>query len=213
MVKKVLLAAFGLVGAAVGPYLISRTPATIDAVRQWVAAPAGGDALPVEIATAPPLAPAEQQLLPVPLGWEGPPLGIDQVFRFDLTPEDVLARWPRVSTGLADLQLMGYRVPLVTGAGQADLAGSLTYYFDRGRHLRRIMFKGTTGDIGYLRQLFARWGLVHRPTNDPAVMLFERRSPNGESDALARVRTAPVISASDPLRRYEVHLVIDRPAS
>ncbi len=52
------------------------------------------------------------------------------VFDFQITPEWVVAHWPTVSTGLAQLQLEGYRVPLVTGTAQQDLAGSLTYYFN-----------------------------------------------------------------------------------
>lgn len=212
MVKKFALAALGLIGAAGGPYLVSRAPATFDTVRQWVAAPAGEHALPVEIAAAPPLLPDEPRL-PGSGSWavEGPPARLDEILRFDITPEAVVARWPRVSTGLSDLQLMGYRVPVVTGAGQADLAGSLTYYFDQQRQLRRIMFKGTTGDLAALRGVLSRFGMVHRPTNDPALMVFEALSPAGKTNGLARIRTAPVIQSTDPLRRYEVHLVVDRP--
>ena len=40
---------------------------------------------------------------------------LDEVLRFDLTPDWILHRWPRVSTGLAQLDLQGYRVPLVSG--------------------------------------------------------------------------------------------------
>lgn len=212
VVKKFALAALGLIGAAGGPYLISRAPATYETVRQWVAAPTGEQALPVEIATAPPLLPELPQL-PGGASWavEGPPARLDEILRFDITPEAVVSRWPRVTTGLADLELMGYRVPLVTGAGQADLAGSLTYYFDQRRQLRRIMFKGTTGDLSALRAVLGRFGMVHRPTNDPALMVFEAIGPAGKTNGLARIRTAPVIQASDPLRRYEVHLVVDRP--
>ncbi len=212
MVKKFVLAALGLIGAAGGPYLLSRAPATYQTVRQWVTAPAGEQALPVEIATAPPLLPEEPRASNG-AAWalEGPPARLDEILRFDITPEAVVSRWPRVSTGLADLELMGYRVPLVTGAGQADLAGSLTYYFDQHRQLRRIMFKGTTGDLAALRMVLSRFGMVHRPTNDPALMVFEARSPSGQTSGLARIRTAPVIQSTDPLRRYEVHLVVDRP--
>lgn len=211
MVKKFALAALGLIGAAGGPYLISRAPATFQTVRQWVTAPAGELALPVEISPAPPLLPEEPR--PAGSSWavEGPPARLDEILRFDITPEAVVSRWPRVSTGLADLELMGYRVPLVTGSGQADLAGSLTYYFDQHRQLRRIMFKGTTGDLAALRGVLSRFGMVHRPTNDPALMVFESMTPAGKMNGLARIRTAPVIQAADPLRRYEVHLVVDRP--
>src|SRR5580693_6434885 len=68
------------------------------------------------------------------------------VFSFDITPEWILARWPSVSTGLAQLQLEGYRVPLVTGTGQQDVAGALTYYFGARQKLQRINFVGVSGD-------------------------------------------------------------------
>ena len=68
------------------------------------------------------------------------------VFDFQITPEWIVAHWPAVSTGLAQLQLEGYRVPLVTGTAQHDLAGSLTYYFNAEQKLQQITFVGTTGD-------------------------------------------------------------------
>ncbi len=69
-----------------------------------------------------------------------------EVFRFDVTPQSVSQRWSRVSTGIGNAQLQGYRVPLVTGNEESDLAGSLTYYFDGHPKLRRITFLGTTGN-------------------------------------------------------------------
>ena len=48
---------------------------------------------------------------------EGSPVGdLAEVFRFDVTTDWILRRWPRVSTGLAEIQLQGYRVPLMTGS-------------------------------------------------------------------------------------------------
>ena len=60
---------------------------------------------------------------------------LGEVIRFDGSPEWVMARWPRVTAGLANLDLQGYRVPLVSGTAQDDLAGSLTYYFDRNQQV------------------------------------------------------------------------------
>ena len=57
-------------------------------------------------------------------------LNLADAFSMDKTPLWVLQRWPRVSTGGAQLQLQGYRVPLVTGTGEGDLAGSMTYFFN-----------------------------------------------------------------------------------
>ena len=59
-----------------------------------------------------------------------PVLSLEEVLRFDVTTAWVLSKWPRVSANLAELDMQGYRVPLVTGTGDADVAGSLTYYFN-----------------------------------------------------------------------------------
>jgi len=69
-----------------------------------------------------------------------------EIFRFDLTPNHVMEKWQQVSASLRHLDLQGYRVPLVTGIDDTDLAGSLTYYFDPRQRLRRITFVGTTGN-------------------------------------------------------------------
>ena len=68
------------------------------------------------------------------------------VFRCDITPPWVMSQWSRVSTGLAELDLHGYRVALISGTREGDLAGSLTYYFNIQQRLQRITFQGSTGD-------------------------------------------------------------------
>ena len=84
---------------------------------------------------------------PLALSLEGTPTpAMAEVLRFDISPAWVLQRWPRVSTDLARLQLHGYRVPLVTGTSQSDVAGSLTYYFNPGQQVQQITLRGTTGD-------------------------------------------------------------------
>ena len=63
-----------------------------------------------------------------------------EVLRFDVTKEWVYNNWPRKSTGLADPELYGVRVPLVTGTGYGDLAGSLTYQFNPQGQVQHISF-------------------------------------------------------------------------
>ena len=70
---------------------------------------------------------------------------LTDVLRFDISPGWVMQRWPRVTT-VAQSTLAGLRVPLVTGTQIDDLAGSLTYYFDRTDQVQRISFQGLTGD-------------------------------------------------------------------
>ena len=88
-----------------------------------------------------------------------------EVLRFDATVDWVLQRWPRVTTGLPYLQLQGYRVPLVTGTGLADVAGSLTYYFNARQQVQRITFRGTTGDPQRFGSLVGQ-PLPFYPTSD-----------------------------------------------
>lgn len=99
------------------------------------------------------------------------------VFRFDLSPHSITQRWSRVSTSLSDMDLQGYRVPLVTGNADSDLAGSLTYYFDGRPRTRRITFLGTTGDpqrlVGYMAKYY---GFRKVPAKSPREMVYRTRS-------------------------------------
>jgi hypothetical protein len=51
-----------------------------------------------------------------------PIVSLAEVLRFDISPDWVMGRFPRVSTVLAELNLDGLRVPLVTGTSPSDLA-------------------------------------------------------------------------------------------
>ncbi|MBI3864380.1 MAG: hypothetical protein HY290_21050 [Planctomycetia bacterium] len=99
------------------------------------------------------------------------------VFRFDLSPQAITQRWSRVSTVLSDMQLQGYRVPLVTGNAESDLAGSLTYYFDGRPLMRRITFVGTTANpqrlVGYMAKYY---GFHQVPGNSPRAMVYRTKS-------------------------------------
>lgn len=144
---------------------------------------------------------------------EGAPVSdLAEVFRFDVTPAWVTQRWPRVSTGLANLQLEGYRVALVSGTRPTDLAGALTYYFNSGRQVQQITFRGTTGDAGnLLRLLTSRYHFAQRITNDPGTIIYEAVNSVGKATSMARIHQAAVVKADDPNRRYVVELVLERP--
>jgi len=123
-----------------------------------------------------------------------------------------MARWPRVSTALAHLQLHGYRVPLVTGTTPADLAGSLTYYFNSKIEVQRITFHGTTGDVRKLVTLLTgHYGFTRRLANNPAIILYESASPDQKVASICRIQPMAVIKATEPNRRFEVDLVMERP--
>lgn len=133
-------------------------------------------------------------------------------FDFQVTPEWIVAHWPAVSTGLAQLQLEGYRVPLVTGTGQQDLAGSLTYYFNAGQKLQQITFLGSTGDPRPLTELLSsRFHLTRRLVNDPGLVVYEAVHDNNQLASSLRIRLAPLDQSSDLYRRYDVELSLVRP--
>lgn len=139
------------------------------------------------------------------------PQDLAEVLQFQATPTWVMARWPRVTAGLAELDLQGYRVPLVSGTNPDDLAGSLTYYFDKNQQVARIIFHGTTGDPRKLVGLVStKYQLLPQATDDPALMLYQAKW-NGKPHSELRIRTARVLRADQPFARYEVDLAIKRP--
>ncbi len=133
------------------------------------------------------------------------------VFDFQITPEWIVAHWPTVSTGLAQLQLEGYRVPLVTGTAQHDLAGSLTYYFNAQQKLQQITFVGTTGDPRPLIGLLSsRFHLARRLVNDPGLVVYEAVHANNQLASNLQIRLAPLADPNDPYRRYDVELSLQQ---
>lgn len=135
------------------------------------------------------------------------------VFRWDVSPPWVLGRWPRVSAGLADVESQGYRVPLVTGGRSDDIAGSLTYYFDRRQRLTRMLFQGSTGDGRKLVALLAgRFGFVREWNDDPSLYLYRVRDGKKILGEL-RIQPARIVRADSPHSRFDVALFISSPAS
>jgi hypothetical protein len=134
-----------------------------------------------------------------------------EVMRFDSTPAWVMQRWPRVTTGLSHPELQGYRVPLVTGTGVDDLAGSLTYYFDQQQQVKFLTFHGVTGDPRKLVSMVVQqYGFKPEPTDDPALSLYLVKW-NGKPVSELRVRTARVLRHDQPHQRFQVDLAMKRP--
>src|SRR5215469_2116520 len=106
------LPAIVVFGAAGAGYLythgdIVRNMSPAEWVSEESAAHSTAPANREQLAAAP-----REQVIAVP----GPEISnFADVFRFDLTPQAVAQKWGRVSTGLSDQRLAGYRVPLVTG--------------------------------------------------------------------------------------------------
>jgi hypothetical protein len=194
---------FGLAGA--GYYATHSESARHALTESWLST---DDALDADTgaALAPDLAAAPaEQIVAVP-GPEQSDFG--SLFRFDLTPESVAHRWARVTTGLSDMGLQGYRVPLVTGTAANDIAGSLTYYFDGQPRLRSITFLGSTGDPARLVNFLARhFGFRKSPSASARTKQYHVRY--GFTGFLT-VEPAVVLDRSQPRANYKLTLRLSR---
>jgi len=216
MFKTLLYAGIGLGAALVGPYLFYSASDYLAAARQSIPGirsagmlagdASGGEALEASSA----MGDSVRGNLP-PLA--GRPIqDFAEVFRFDISTRWIAERWPHISTGLAQLQLNGHRVPLVTGTEETDLAGSLTYYFSPRQQVERLVFHGTTGDPSKLIAFLARhYRFVHRPVNDPGLFIYEATDRNGNFAGSAEIRSSWTVRAKEPLRRYQIKLQLERP--
>ena len=135
-----------------------------------------------------------------------------EIFHFDVTTAWILGRWPRVISGGHGANLHAYRVPLVTGTRDTDLAGSLTYCFNPRQQLEQIHFQGSNGDarplVAYLTE---RHGFVHQRTNDPGEYVYQVRR-DGRVASQLRITTEPVVEAAASTSRFRVELSMERPS-
>jgi hypothetical protein len=134
-----------------------------------------------------------------------------ELFRFDVTPGWIIGRWPRVMAGPTAEGLQAYRVPLITGVGEADLAGSLTYYFDSQQQLQRITFLGATGNarplVEHVQQVHE---LARQKAPQPGMLLYQQLRGSRPVSQLV-VRPAPLLLAEAPHDRYGIELTLARP--
>lgn len=141
----------------------------------------------------------------------GPPVGhLGEVLRFDITPRWVTDRWPRVTATLAEQGLEGLRVPVVTGTNLDDLAGSLTYYFNRFHQLQRLTFEGYTGDERKLVSVVTQhYDLRPEPTLDAGMYVARW---NNRPTSILRVARAPIMTHDSPHSHFHVLLELNRPS-
>jgi hypothetical protein len=132
-----------------------------------------------------------------------------EVLRFDISPQWVTDRFSRVTTVLAELQLDGLRVPLVTGTGPDDLAGSISYYFDYSAKLQRVMLHGFTGDPNaVISAMTTHYGLQSEPTLEAGV--YTRRW-NGVPVHFLRITRAPIVYSDALHHKFIVFLELNQP--
>ena len=132
-----------------------------------------------------------------------------EVLRFDITPQWVPQRFARVSTVLADMSLDGLRVPIVTGTSVGDVAGTLTYYFDRYQQLQRLNIHGLTGDPARVVQTLQQYyQLRQEPALGGGLFLIKW---NGKPTSVLHIAPAPIIYSTAEHSRYTVFLELNQP--
>lgn len=200
---------FLALGGALGlPYLLSPSSGVRDKVASlWPAAESGSVEEHPHLLQEPhngPISPAQSEIRGATITSPA------QALNFEITPDWVMRTWPRVSTRLADLELQGYRVPLVTGTGTDAIAGSLTYYFNPKQQLQRITFVGSTGDPRQLVSVLSAQHYTLEKTDDPGLQLYRFKQWD-KTVGECLIRMARVVSASSPRARFEITLDMRRP--
>ncbi len=219
-----MVMAGALGAAAAGPYFVHNPPEGIKGIIAQLNAPPAASAS-VEPARqqggpvaklVPPSADSPQgpgshlyrSLAPL----EGiPQYDLGQVLRFDVTKEWVYQHWARKTTGLADADLFGVRVPLVTGTSMPDLAGSLSYYFDNAGAAQRIRFHGRTADTSRIVAIAQQYfGMTWQQGLVSGEQLLQAK----EGDkVLSELRTRPeaVLWSTSPHDSFVVDFEANRP--
>ncbi len=138
---------------------------------------------------------------------------MDETLRFNVTPEWVYQRWPRKSTSLSELDLFGVRVPLVTGTEIDDVAGSLTYYFNRHRQVERLELHGQTGNPSRLMALASqRFQMLPQRSVVEGQQVLEFRWNNRPISRLM-VEPVSVVRSEAPHSNFRVELIVQRPGT
>ena len=134
--------------------------------------------------------------------------GIGQILDFDITPSTITNRWARVSFLVRDDGLHSYRVPVVTGEEEDDLAGSLTYLFKENEQLQRIEFLGYTQNTETLvRVMKHKFRMTKRPS--PVQELYVKSQHKLPVSAL-RVIQPDVVTTSANSTPYEIRFELNR---
>ena len=139
-------------------------------------------------------------------------ISFTELLRFEITPEWIMQHWTRVSTVTEQPTLQGYRVPVVTGTQPFDLAGSLSYFFNDDQQLQRIVFHGTTGDARPLTQWVSQQHQLIPQKSDQAGLQLYQRHWYGKAVSELRVAHAPVVQQKETFTKYQVDLLLERPA-
>lgn len=100
-----------------------------------------------------------------------PDRSLTEVFQFNITPEWIMRCWPQVATGLDQVQLQGYRVPLISGTAESDVAGA-----------DLLLQRPAATAADHLSGQHGRPAQAHRPAAEPLptdVAADQRSGPGG----------------------------------
>ncbi len=137
-----------------------------------------------------------------------PVVDLGSLFRFNISEQEVLSRWDRVSTTPTDNGLHGLRVPLVTGTNSWDLHGSMTWFYDANHQLQRITYRGWTGDPTRLLQILGpQYGFQPQPTHLAGLYLA------GRNKSGLIMKRPVVIDKSNPVQQMALILELNNPRS
>lgn len=137
-----------------------------------------------------------------------PVVSLAEILRFDISPEWVMARFPRVSTLLSEMNLDGLRTPLITGSTPGDLAGTLTYYFDRYKRLKRVSIHATVGDpTRHIMELRQAYQMSQEPSLGGSLYVIKW---NGAPTCVLHISPASVVYSDLNYGRYNLFLELNQ---
>ncbi|WP_425614054.1 DUF6690 family protein [Anatilimnocola sp. NA78] len=199
-----------VLGAAiVVPYVMFDEGLSKTARTEWQRLSGSGEASPTAGSGSYSWFQSQPPPLPLDQGPSLPPVSIEEALRLDISPVWVTSRWSRVSTVLGETDQMGMRVALVSGVQPQDVAGSLTYYFDKHHQLQRVTFTGMTGDESrIITHLMNKFSL--RPVPTVAAGLYQAPAGPGKT-SMAQVNHLPVVRSAAPNARCELVVDLHRP--
>ena len=139
------------------------------------------------------------------------PIGysVSDLLRFDVTPNWVMQTWNLVTSDLPDSALTGMRVPIVTGTESTDVAGSLTYYFNKSQQVERMTLHGFCEDpsavMALAQQRFALRQFAAQ--GSPTYLAYFGDQPI----SIMRITSAPNRESGKSTKRYEIDLELNLP--
>ncbi|HMO13427.1 MAG TPA: hypothetical protein PKD64_05920 [Pirellulaceae bacterium] len=140
-----------------------------------------------------------------------PTSNLAEVIRFDVYPVWVRTRWDRVTHTPGDEQMDGLRVAWVSGSLPHDLAGTLTYYFDKHQQVQKVTFLGWTGDPSQLAQFVqSQYGLRQEPSKSAGLYIKKKF---GNLHSIVRFEYAPVMSQTNLNQHFHVYMELNHPKS